>query len=372
MRRDLLIPLGPGTYDIDPYTIQVQVQSRRDVFDLFARGTSVLRKTEPQKLTVKALPANPPAGYGGAVGSFNFRAKLDRSEATVNDAVALRMTVDGEGSLQTIDPPQWEPPAGVKVYDPQSTLESSVRNGKLYSRKTWEWVLVPLAPGDVALDSLEFVSFDPRQGAYATSVIDPLRLAVVEGEGLPLASSGPPDRSVISLDQKDIAFIKPLRGDALAYPSPRLHQRGWFVSLALMPLFWVPFLVWLGRRRDLLQRDLGLARARRAKRRARSALHAIKKQIADSDSAEFHEEVARTLVGYVGDRFNRSPSGLTYELADELLAGKGIDEDLRRRFRSCLETCDFARFVPASAKVERRAEVLYEAIDLIDALERAW
>ena len=118
--------------------------------------------------------------------------------------------------------------------------------------------------------------------------------------------------------------------------------------------------------------NLGLARGRRAKRRARRALRMIKKQMSDPDGAAFHEEVARTLVEYVGDRFNRAPSGLTYELADELLAGRGIDESARRRFRSCLETCDFARFVPSSSKAERRAEVLNEAVALIDTLERAW
>lgn len=371
VRRDLLIPLGPGNYDIDPYTIQIKVQSRRDVFDLFSRGTNVMRRTEPIRLKVKPLPSNAPAGFGGAVGKFEFSAALDRAEAAVNDAVALRVTVEGEGSLQTIDPPRWEAPAGVKVYDPESTLESKVRNGRLTSRKSWEWVLVPLAPGEIVLDTLEFVSFEPRQGAYRVDTIDPLRLAVVEGEGLPVAASSR-DRSVISLDQKDIAFIKPLRGDALAYTTRRLHQRGWFVSLALMPLFWVPFFVWLGRRRDLLQRDLGLARGRKAKRRARKALRTARKQMTEADGAAFHEEIARTLVSYVGDRFNRAPSGLTYELADELLAGRGVDEALRLRFRSCLETCDFARFVPASAKAERRAEVLVEATELIDSLERAW
>ena len=371
VRRDLLIPLGPGSYEIDPYTIQVKVQSRRDVFDLFARGTAVMRRTEPLTLTVKSLPPNAPAGFGGAVGRFEFSARLDRDEAAVNDAVALSVTVTGEGSLQTIDPPRWEAPAGVKVYDPESSLETDMRNGRLFSRKSWEWVLVPLAPGDIDLGALEFVSFEPRAGAYRTDHADPLRLAVVEGEGLPIASMSP-DRSVISLDQKDIAFIKPLRGDALAYPAPRLHQRSWFLSLAFMPLFWVPFFVWLGRRRDLLQRDLGLARARRAKRRARRALRAIRKNTAQEDAAAFHEEIARTLVGYVGDRLNRAPSGLTYELADELLAGRGIEETLRQRFRTCLETCDFARFVPATAKSERRAEVLAEATALIDALERAW
>lgn len=371
VRRDLLIPLVAGSYEIDPYTIQVQVQSRRDMFDLFARGTSVLRRTEPKTLIVKALPPNAPAGFGGAVGAFELRATLDRAEAAVNDAVALRVTVEGEGSLQTVDAPQWDPPPGVKVYDPEGKLETDIRGNKLISRKTWEWVLVPLAPGDLTLDTLKFVYFEPRRGAYRTATAEPLRLAVLEGDRLAITATSR-DRSVISLDQKDIAFIKPLRGDALAYTAPRLHQRGWFLSLLLMPLFWVPFFVWLGRRRDLLQRDLGLARGRRAKRRARKALRAVRKHLTEADGAAFHEEVARTLVGYVGDRFNRAPSGLTYELADELLTGRGVDETVRRRFRSCLETCDFARFVPASGRVERRAEVLDEAIQLIDALERAW
>jgi hypothetical protein len=36
-----------------------------------------------------------------------------------------------------------------------------------------------------------------------------------------------------------------------------------------------------------------------------------------------------------------------------------------------LETCDFARFVPSAAASERRAEVLAEAEELIDQLEKA-
>jgi hypothetical protein len=142
--------------------------------------------------------------------------------------------------------------------------------------------------------------------------------------------------------------------------------------MALAPVVWAPFLIWLGRRRELLQRDLGLARGRRARRRARKALSGIRREMKHSAGTEFHEAVARALVAYVGDRFNRAPSGLTYELADELLAARGVDEGVRRRFRSCLETCDFARFVPGSARAERRVEVLDDALELIDALERAW
>jgi hypothetical protein len=88
--------------------------------------------------------------------------------------------------------------------------------------------------------------------------------------------------------------------------------------------------------------------------------------------AEFHEEVGRALVEYIADRFNRSAAGLTYETADDLLASKGLDAELRRRFRSCLERCDFARFVPSGTRSEGREEVLREAREVMEGLERAW
>ena len=71
------------------------------------------------------------------------------------------------------------------------------------------------------------------------------------------------------------------------------------------------------------------------------------------------------------DRFNRSAAGMTYELADDLLASRNVEEELRRRYRSCLEQCDFARFVPASSQAERRIEVLDEAAAIVDRLEKA-
>ena len=82
-------------------------------------------------------------------------------------------------------------------------------------------------------------------------------------------------------------------------------------------------------------------------------------------------DFADITIEYVADRFNRSPAGMTYELADDLLASRNVDSDLRRRYRSCLEQCDFARFVPASSQAERRIEVLEDAGKIVEELERA-
>ena len=73
----------------------------------------------------------------------------------------------------------------------------------------------------------------------------------------------------------------------------------------------------------------------------------------------------------MADRFDRAAAGLTYELADELLNARGVDADLRRRFRGCLESCDFARFVPSSSESSRRRELLEQASAIVEQLERA-
>ena len=82
--------------------------------------------------------------------------------------------------------------------------------------------------------------------------------------------------------------------------------------------------------------------------------------------------LARALIAYVADRCNRSAAGLTYDLVDDLLSAHGIEAPLRARLRSCVETCDYARFVPSASDTARRDELLAEAGQVIEELERAW
>jgi hypothetical protein len=370
LERRVLIPQAQGEFEIEPYVLQLQVRARgSDPFDIFslARGTTVVRRTEPLKLHVKALPdSGRPAAFGGAVGTYEFSAALDRDEVAANDAVALRATVEGDGFLLAVEPPRLEPPPGVKLFDPEVSSSSQARRGKLVAQKTWEWILVPTSPGEVRLPPLEFHYFDPQKGRYekATQTLQPL---VVRPSDEPL--EGPRASGEILQQRRDLAFIKPLRGP-LREQTARVHRSGLFVALLLLPLIWAPLVIVLGRRRARLQQDRGLARGRKAGGRARKRLRAAGKHVAGAQAAGFHEEVALALVDYVADRFNRASAGLTYETADELLASKGLDPDLRRRFRTCLETCDFARFVPAAAENERRTELLREAEAIIEALEK--
>jgi hypothetical protein len=319
-------------------------------------------------LNVKPLPAaGRPETFGGAVGSFELSASLDRELTAVNDAVALKATVKGEGFLLAVSPPAFEAPAGIKLFDPEVRSSSQGREGKLVSSKSWEWILVPNAPGEIRLPPLEFHFFDPSLGRYRTVRREFAPLIVRHGDE---AIDAPLAHGKIRVLQHDLAFIKPLEGP-LRVRGPGAGDRKLFLILLISPLVWVPLWIGLGRRHARLRRDVSLVRRRNAVRRARRTLRTVGKRLAAAENTAFHEEVARALVEYVADRFNRAAAGLNYETADELLASRGLDEALRRRFRTCLERCDFARFVPASAADERREETLSEAGAIIDELEQA-
>lgn len=369
--RKLLVPQAAGTYEIGSWVWEVHVPNRSgDPFSFFSRGRieALMRRTQPITLEVKALPtAGRPGDFGGAVGRFELRAELDRRRAAVNEAVAIRVTVEGDGFLGGVAPPKLDLPPDARVFDPEVESAAEVREGRLVFRKTWEWILVPATTGTLELPEVSFPYFDPEGERYDRAV-QPLGAVEVE-PGAAVASTGPPGGEVRRV-RRDLAFIKPLDGP-LREDAGRAHRTTFFRALLLAPLVWVPAVVVLGRRRARLRGNRGLARGRKAGARARRRLKHAAGSLHAEDAVAFHEEVARALIGYVADRFDRSPAGLTYETADDLLASRQIDPELRRRFRSCLESCDFARFVPASGEPARRTELLDEAQRLVVELERA-
>ena len=372
MRR-VLVPTSAGDLEVAPFTGQIQVRrSTGDLFEDFflqGRGSIAVRTTDPIRIRVKPLPEQGrPEDFSGAVGSFRVRATFDRREARVDDAIGLRVSVEGDGLLETVRAPSLDAPQDVKVFEPKTTGSVSVERGRIRSTKTWEWVLVPLHPGEVRMPPVRFSYFDPSQGAFREVREELGSLVVRRGE--PSGEERGIARGAIRAEREDIAFIKPLRGE-LSESGPGIHRRPVFLAFVAVPLLALPVGILLGRHRARLRKDLGLARSRRAAAVARRRLRAAERRAARSDGVSFHEEVGRALVEYVADRFNRPPAGLTYDVADDLLASRGVEAPLRGRFRACLETCDFARFVPESRAEERMADVLREAREIVTALERS-
>ncbi|ANM28883.1 hypothetical protein ABI59_03600 [Acidobacteria bacterium Mor1] len=373
MVRKVLIPSSAGSFTLDPYIGQFQVRTGRgdDFFDLFSRGRSrtVVRKTRPIELTVKRLPeSGRPEDYGGAVGQFSLDVKMDRNEAAVDDAVSLRVTVRGEGFLKSVKAPLLDLPPDLKVFPPQPEESMRLRSGKLVASKSWEWILVPLASGEMRLPGVRFPFFDPESGSYRTLQAEPSVLTVSRGDRSGSGGAAA-TRGEIQVQRTDIAFIKARRGD-LRTRAPRLHQQPWFLALIGLPWLLVPAIVAAGRWHSKRSADHGQVRARRARATARRRLQEVRGKLDGLESDAFHGEVGGALLSYLADRFGTSASGLTYDRVDELLREREVDDGTRKEVRTMLEASDFARYVPGAGDRGQWGQTLDRAAELVDRLER--
>lgn len=368
VERRVLVPTSTGTLTIPPQEARFTVPAPRtgDPFADFFRNrfAEVVRKTRAATVKVKPLPeAGRPDDFTGAVGSYRLRVTADRSEAAVNEAIVLRATVEGEGSLHGIPPPALDAPSDLKVFEPKSDESSTVRDGKVHSTKTWEWVLVPLAPGELPAPRVRFPYFDFHAGKYAVAEGAGPTIVARKGTG---AAPSPAIPGEIQAQRREIAYVH-LDGGAFRTDPRALHEKPWALVLLVVPVLVLPAAALLVRRRAVKLGHRATARALRAGKAARRAFQGAEREIGGE---LFHARLSRGTYEYLADRLDRSAAGLTREDVEGALAERGVDPELRRRLGAVLDACDFARFAEGADEPERRAALLAEARSIVAALEK--
>ena len=368
--KKALFPTRAGRLEIPALTFSLGVRGAGgDPFEgmFFGTGQTLYRKSPARVVEVEPLPEEGrPASFGGAVGRFRLTVTPDRQESKVNDAISLRVRVDGDGNVRSVTTPALPALADFKAYDPKVDEKSAPEGDRLKGSKTWDFVLLPLAAGLQEIPPIEFSYFDPGSSRFHTLRSPPIRLQVARAD----SEAGP---SLAAVQPRE---VRPMASDIRHLrPAPaRLvdrSRRGIGGPLLAVALF-VPvagnLLLGLGRwRREALQADRGSLRRRRAGRAARRAL----KQAAAVDGApsRFYEAVSRALREYVADKLDRAAAGLTLQEIEQALEAAGVNSADRLLLHGCLEACDRGRFAPASARTAARADLVGQARRAVDRLE---
>jgi len=374
IRRVALVPTGSGERTIEPIAIEAQVRVRggRDVFgrsSIFG-STTVATTVEANPLTidVEPLPAGRPDPFSGMVGSLRVEASLDRDSVDANEAVTLTVRMSGEGNIRTIPLPELGLPTDFEVFPPEVSERVSMNAGGLSGTKTFEYVVIPRAPGNREVPSIDVAYFDRAAGAYRTASSGVIPL-LVSGEILegPAALS----RGGVSQLREDIRFIRlgslELRRSA---STPLLGGFGFWL-LFLLPMTAIAGAVALRRHQDLLAGDVAYARGRKAGKVARRRLAEARRLMETDDPRAFYAEVARALRGLISDRMNLAEAGLQMTDVDGALARRAVEDGVRDDVRSCLEHCDRQRFAPAGADPGEKSRFFDETAELMTRLDRA-
>ena len=375
VRRVVLFPAGSGTKTVEPLSVEVSVQVRRQarsIFDDFFGGGSLFGSqvpavivSNPVEVEVLPLPvAGRPQSFTGLVGRLNVSASIDRSSVETNDAVTLELIVEGEGNLRGLAAPIIDFPGDFEVFPPEVTETIDRAGSRIRGSRAYTYVLIPRSPGEKSIPPVEMSYFDAESGLYATSASEPLRLEVTGDAiiGVPIGRAG------VETLREDIRFIR-IGPPSLGALGGSLADAPGFWIVTLLPL--VALLGALGLRThwDRLEGDVAYARGRRAGRVAKKRLGEARRVMAEGDARAFYAEVERALRGFLADKLNVAEAGFMSEVAEAELRRRGVSEADTKEYFDCLGECDRARFAPPGSSAEEKSGFFDRAAEAMTSVQ---
>ena len=388
IQKIVVVPQRAGSFSLDPMTIECIAQIRtesnnrrsNDPFDIFFNDpffnrniTNVKKELSSQtfSLDVKNLPeTGRPAEFAGAVGDYNFKTSIDKTELKTNEAFTLTLTVSGSGNIELLQMPEPVFPPDFEVYDPKVTTTTNNTSQGLSGTKKAEYLVIPRRAGNFTIPSVEFAYFNPSNSLYQTMQTQPYEIHVEKGAG----GEGD-DGSIYASNQEGIKYLgKDIRHIMTGDPKLKPVGTSFFatsayfvVILALLVIFIVLLLV--SKKHELQKQDTAANRNKKATKVARGRLKKAEQYLKVKDQDSFYVEISQALWGYIADKLGIERSKLSMDTVSEAMKGKNVPDDLTQQFIDTLNNCEFARFAPGSAE-EKMDDLYKKGIEVITKAEK--
>ena len=307
------------------------------------RARKETARNDAVTVEVKAPPeGGRPNGYTGAIGRFTMNVSAKPTRVEQGQPITLTVAIEGTPLEGIAGPDLTQQPELISRFDftADELVGDLERGAKVFRR-----ALFPKQVGEQTVPSISWSFFDVLQERYVTLTSEPV----------PITVDPPPatTTTIIMPAQGDLApegtaltvltgGISPNYVDAEAVLANQVFTftPSWIASLIASPLVWL-IVTAAARHRARLRTDTGLARRRRARRRALTRIG----QALRRDRAEHQVNgLAETLRGYVADRFGLPGGTLTPGDVKTLLTENGIDATVAAAISDFLEKCDAVRY----------------------------
>lgn len=376
--QTLLYPQRAGEVKIEPASFEavLRVQNRANVRSLFEEFygsyTNVTKTLNAPGTTihVSSLPSGKPAGFSSGVGQFSIQSSISSQDITTNDAVTIRLTIQGTGNMKLVKTPAVDWPEGFEVYDPKVQNNFKSTTAGVSGTKSIEYLAIARAAGDYTIPPISFSYYDTQADEYRVLQTPEYTVHVARD------AADQSQQTVVNtfVDKEDIrqlgTDIRYIHTTALpAVREPLLSGfTGLWWLLYLVPTLLAALLFVIFRKRIRENADESRVRYKKAGKVAQKRLKKAKKLMNESNAA-FYEEIERAAWTYLSDRLSIPTAELNKDNIAEILRAKGTAEALIQQVREVLSTAEFARYAPSAAG---SMQDLYSATEsLINALEDA-
>jgi len=354
LKKTILFPQQTGAIRINPFEITCVVRQRvrqqQSFFDDFFDNYRMVKAkvvSEPVTINVKDLP-NQPGNFSGAVGKFNITSSIDKTNVKSNEAVTLKITVNGSGNLTLINPPKLDLPQDFEAYEPKTSDRVVASDNGLNGSITFEYLFIPRFAGNFTIPGVKFVFFNPSSKQYETQTTDAYNIKVLKGSddaSSSVVSSF--SKENVKMIGKDIRFIKQNKAklkpkDSSFYGTFEFYLV-YILSLAAFAVVFV-----LNRKKIKESANIALMRNKRANKVASKRLREASVFLKNNQAEKFYESVIKALWGYLSDKLSIPVAELNRVKASESLLSKGIEQETVTELLQIIDDCEFARYAPAA------------------------
>jgi hypothetical protein len=380
----ILFPQKSGEIIIDPYVLHTKIPVRNrkrgySFFDDFFGNYKYYDydlSAPSLKVNVKPLPNNKkPKDYSGLVGELDFKAELTTTEAEVDDAVTLNLTVSGKGNLKLLKPWDVELPPGIEDYPIKTHDDFKITSNGMEGSRRFELLMFPRREGIFKLPPFKFSYFDVEEGEYKTIEVKDLQFKVGKGENTISVSGG--SEGVASSVKTEVDYIN-TDIEFIRFNNPKLWVKGYspFLSASHVLFSIAPFgllfvLLYMKKRKKEEEKDVIGTRKKRATGQAKKRLKQANKLLESNDHVAFYNEVAKAIFGYFRDKLSIAEAELSKDNVLAKLRELNADESLIGSTGNLIDDCEFARFAPGD-KTQKMSEVYEQAVNVITQIETSF
>ena len=354
LRKVVLYPQKSGNLEIEPLSLDIDVELPTNRRDLFGR---VLMTRDNKRVSagsrtiqVKSLPENgKPVDFSGAVGKFDFQVVPSRTTLKHGESTELNVSVSGNGNLKLFNLPKPVVPSALEMYDPVHTESVTTPLTGMTGRIADKYTIIPQYKGNYTIKPLSFNYFDPSTKTYKTVTSQEIVISVLDGPtssgNAPVASDNAVAKNTISkTDQFKYIHLK-----TKLKPTNRKSILGsnLFYALIVGPFLLIPFIILFKKKKEAIDGDTVGLKLKLNTRLAKKYLSEAKKQLGNKEP--FYVSLEKALHNFLKAKLKIETSEMSKEKIQEILIGKNAQTDTIAHFIELTENCEQARYAPSSS-----------------------
>ncbi len=353
LRKTVLYPQKSGRLEIEPLSLDIDVQvptNRRDFFGRVQVVDDNKRVSAGSKtITVKPLPeAGKPIDFSGAVGKFNFTVTPSKTNLKNGESLDLKVVASGTGNLKLFSLPKPVVPNSFEMYDPVHSEQVQTPLSGMNGRISDSYTIIPQFKGKYPIKPMSLTYFDLSTAKYKTITSPEIMITVLDGptanDEAVAQNSGTAKMNVTAGEQ--FRYVK------LKTSLEKMHQSDFlgstlFYVLLFLPLGIIPIIVLLKRKKEAIDGDVVGNKIKMSNRLAKKYLSEAKNQI--NNKEPFYIALEKAMHNFLKAKLNIETSEMSKDKIREILLVRKAQSETVQAFINLSENCELARYAPTSS-----------------------